>query len=170
MLVPLVIPPDGSQSLLQEVRQGVQSLDALDAWSSEGQHRWGTVLGLALPPLPVVNARFDIDKQAWRGVWTNVSGVPALWCQERASRDELRPWVLVPLERVMDAKGFWGTWLDHLALSFSRLSPKQARQSCPQVELAGRLSGPAWALLSGRCKAAEMLMLEDLCPLTARTE
>lgn len=155
--------PSHPQHTLAQVRESASAWQGHAVWSEAGRDRWGLVLNLPLPPLPMVGVRFAMDGQAWRGSWVQVGGVPSLWAQPRTHREKLSPWFLVPLETLApaDQVGYWAHWLDHVAQAASRLSSAQARRACPQADLAGRLSGPSWALLSGRAKAASMLNAED---------
>ena len=162
MMTLLPSPGPGAAALLERLSFDPLLLEPGEAWTETGRQRWGMVLTLAFPPLPAVNARFEIKLQPWRGAWGTLAGTPVLWAQERAPRDQLRPWVVVPLEAPVDALLFWGAWLDHLGASFSRLTVREARKACPDADLAGRLSGPAWALLSGRGAGKDMIQLEDV--------
>lgn len=162
MITPWLGPTDVS-SALEQVREQAGTWQSHGAWSEEGKTRWHMVLALALPPLPGVNARFALGDQAWRGLWARVNGHPSLWAQARAGREGLNPWFLLPLGPLEEEQrlAYWAQWLDQLAQAFSHLSPAQTRKSCPQSELAARLSGPSWALLSGRARAGDMLKHSD---------
>lgn len=155
--------PTDPRHALKQVRASASAWQTHVAWSEGGRDRWGLVLSLPLPPLPMVGVRFVLHDQSWRGAWVQVGSIPSLWAQARTHREKLSPWFLVPLETVAppDRLNYWSTWLDHVAQAASRLSSAQARRACPQADLAGRLSGPGWALLSGRAKAASMLSTED---------
>lgn len=162
MITPWQGPPDLPHAL-EQVRHQAADWQRHGTWSPEGLARWQIVLDLALPPLPGVNARFSLDGQAWRGMWVQAEGHPAFWMQARAGREGLSPWFLWPLAPLEASQqpALWAQWLNQLAQAFSRLSPAQARKACPQVDLAGRLSGPSWALLSGRAPAEQMIQASD---------
>lgn len=151
-------------SALQRVREHAPQWQAWDSWPHSTRERWQVALGLALPPLPVTSLRLDLDQRLWKGAWIHVAGVESVWLRQRTPRDALSPWFLVPLAPVpVDQRLiYWGAWLDHLARSFQALPPPLARKACPEVDLVGRLSGPAWALLSGRGTAASLLRPEEL--------
>lgn len=162
----LTTPPDDAPGLLHALRTapGLGAWRGWPDWSDSGQDRWGVVLGLALPPLPRVDCRVDVDAVTWRGAWVGVEDRVGVALQARVRADGAAPWFLVPLgphgpEPANDAwRGAWLTWL---ATAFHRLTPDQARRACPQAALAARLSGPAWALLSGRGRAGELLSPSD---------
>ncbi len=162
MITPWQGPSDLSHAL-EHVRHQAEQWQRHSIWSPDGLARWQLVLELALPPLPGVNARFSLEGHAWRGVWVHVEGCPALWMQRRAGREGLSPWFLwplVPLE-ASQQPAFWATRLNHLEMAFSILTPAQSRISFQHLDLGGRLSGPSWALLSGRARAEQMLQPTD---------
>ncbi len=140
-----------------------------------GEAKWAVVLNLKHPVLPWHQFRVpgDVEQRAY---WADCQGVAGLVVQPRVTHREQAPIDLVlfqalPPEGVSDGlepfspekqRLVVSAWLDHLAQSFQRWEPQMQAKANGQAALGARLSGAAWALLSGRGTVDGLLSSEDL--------
>lgn len=133
--------------------------------SESGRARWAMVTNLALPVLDEVHFKLDRWDHTWRVHRLDMGGEPGVLMQKRVRADGLAPWRWVPeaalAQRAWNPSQSLPAFLDLVAGKIIALPASVQRRATPQADMAGVLSGPAWALLSGRGGARELWVSED---------
>lgn len=134
--------------------------DPRGAWPQDEGRAWAGVLGMALPVIDRVDLRVRREGLVFRGQSLCLGGAPGVLLQRRVRQGQSSPWLWVALEAIGSAgpnpAGALPFFIDVLADRFRGLEGRALTKALPDDRLASALSGPAWAVLTGRARAVDI--------------